>query len=146
MFPYFNQKAIAFNLSSGDPTLLTMLQALPVNELVVLQKNEDLLERCVEIADMDVRELAPLLRDEYSIELAEFGNGEMWADTGGLDDAVPEWMEGRTRHCGWYIETAKLLEFGQEFLMQEVRVNIYSRYLEHKSEKSGSDSGYGNYL
>ncbi len=151
-YPYFNQKSIAFNLSQGIQTVLELLLELPVNELVVLQKNEDLLKRIQDIATMDTARLMRALREDFSLNLTVFSNGEMWIDIDKLEPAEPKWL--CTRHSGWYVAVDEFLKFGRNFLLGEVRMNIYLRYLEHKSEKEerkvdlqGEDYGcYGQYI
>ncbi len=149
MYSIFSRKAMAFNLANGDGEVLRLLQILPAQELAVIKTNTDLLERIQEIAEIDVVEMLQILQSDFSLDVKPFSNGEMWLGTDNLDDAVPDWFY--TQHIGWYLDAADLLKFGQDFLMGEVRMNIYLRYLEQQAEKvakeaAASSRGVGQYI
>jgi len=133
MHSAFSQKAIAFNMSKGNSEVLRLLQGLPAHELVVLQKNEDLLGRVQEFAEINVCQITQILQSDFGLDVKLFNNGEMWIDTDNLEDAVPSWF--RTEHIGWYLKTEDLLKFGQGLLLDELRMNIYLRYLESRRRK-----------
>ncbi len=128
-----------------------MLDALPSNELEILGHHSDLQDRIHEIVSMSVDKLTDTLTKDFDLIVSQYGTGEVWIDVEKLEDAVPDWLD--TRHFGWYIFTSELIEFCRDFLMSEVRTNIYIRYLEHKQSLENTQSatrllgdGFGNYI
>lgn len=137
----------------GNAAFKRLTSSLSTKELKILRKHPDLIERVSAISKMNVRELEAELKEEFSLEVEPSSNGDCWISTDALDPYVPEWA--KTGHCGWYMgfDDTSLLgadfeDWAQNFLLQEVRMNIWLRYMEHKkSGKSGGGIlGWGMYL
>lgn len=153
IYPYLHRTATIFNLSEGDAQVQKLLKILPSNELRIIRKHKDLIDRVKAIVNTPVKELVDEIESQFGLVVNRFGAGEIWIDNEGLADAVPSWVD--SYHFGWYTDTDKLSSFCREFLLQEVRTNIYIRYLEFKSlkleEKARAKATqvvgvYGNYL
>jgi hypothetical protein len=165
LYPHINAAGLVHNLASGDAGAKMLLNTLSGRELRILHKNRDLLERIVEIAQINGIALWSELHDRFDIEviLCSSGTGDYWANTSvDRDKSLPkefkEWYKA-TGHTGWYLGTqVEFNMWARDLLLQEVRTNLMIRYIEHKrSEKkkrkateaeqaAGVVAAYGFYL
>jgi hypothetical protein len=145
-YPYMNKRAVAFNMSKGPGDLIFqgLLDGLSSEELVFLQKNSDLIKRVRAIAEMSVIEILREFREEYDLDVEQQGDGDFWVSTEKLEDAIPDWFP--SDHVGWFKKPGDFQEWAQKFLMQDVRINIWVRYLEHKKKTQASAACVGMYL
>ncbi len=144
----FQRQTVLFRLSKSDSEVRKILDALPTKELGILEHHPDLQDRIHEIVNMPVGDLTDALTKNFDLIVSQYGTGEVMIDIEKLEDAVPDWLD--TRHFGWYILTSELIEFCRDFLMGEVRTNIYIRHLEYKQSLEDTQTrllgpGYGNY-
>lgn len=119
-----------------------LLDPLPVKELKILKKNDDLIEEVVAICKMTNTQLIKRLRDEYGFEISDCQNGDLWIDATDVNEPLtPEWVKKQTLpYEGWYLTTEdsseQVLEpfapWARQLLLQEVRINGFMRYFKHK--------------
>jgi len=145
MYPYHNKRAIAFNMSQGDKTFQNLLDGLSAKEVIILRKHQDLMDKVMGICKMTQIQVEAELREEFNLEIDTYNSHDCWISTEKLEDAIPDWFA--TNHCGWFKgnHDDEFMEWARDFLMQEVRTNIWIRYLEHKKNPKPS-VGYGMYL
>ena len=116
-----------------------ILDEASVDELQILRKNEDLMARVQEISRMDKKALSKCIREEHNFSIDDCNNGDIWIDAStAAERFLPSWVGGsQLPYCGWYLEFEKGEEndfttWARNLLFQEVRVNIWIRYMEHK--------------
>jgi hypothetical protein len=131
-------------------TFQNLLEGLSLKELRILRRYPDLSARVGEIARMTTPELIEALSEDYKLNPIDCHGGDVWITTRKLEDSVPDWFA--TEHTGWMVSLTdgEFDAWAQHFLMQEVRINIWIRYMEYKKKnptKQGNSSpGHGNYL
>lgn len=145
MYPYHNKRAMAFNMSRGDKGFQNLLDGLSAKEVIILRKHSDLIDQVRDIVKMTSIQLQAELREEYNLEIDQYHSNDVWVSTEKLEDAIPDWFT--TSHCGWFKNSrdGEFEDWARNFLMQEVRMNIWIRYLEHKKNPKPTP-GYGMYL
>ena len=145
LFPQINKKAMVFNMSQRDSEYEKLLSTLSTKELGILQKHDDLIEKVKGITKMTQIQLLQELEDEYDLEVDQYNIENMWLSTEKLEDAIPDWFS--TSHCGWFkdVRDGEFTDWAREFLMQEVRINIWIRYQEYKKDHKENPS-IGMYL
>lgn len=116
----------------------SLLDPLPIRQLRILKKNDDLVERTTEICKMTKMGLLIELRDKYGFEITNCQNGDVWIDGDASNDGLtPDWIEqGQLPFAGWYMkfngEDNEFEPWARNMLFQEVRTNMWIRYMEHK--------------
>ncbi len=131
-YQFHNKKAIALNMSEGNAVFQGLLNGLAAEELGILRKNPELRDRVREITKMTTVQLEAELREEYNLEIDQYNSQDVWISTEKLDDAIPDWFT--TSHCGWYTDSrnGEFMVWARDFLMQEVRINLWIRDMEDK--------------
>jgi hypothetical protein len=115
-----------------------LLDSLGVKELKILKRYDDLVARVVGICKMTKIDLLKTIRDDYRFDAQNCNNGDIWVDASDTaEDLTPEWItEGQLPHCGWYLtfngEDNEFVPWARNILLQEVRINGWVRYMEHK--------------
>jgi len=146
LYPYHNKRALAFNMSQGDRTFQDLLDGLSTKEILIMRKHPELLGRVQEICKMTDVQIIAELEDEYDLEIDQYNSENKWVCTEKLEDAIPDWFS--TSHCGWFKDArnGEFEEWARDFLMQEVRINIWIKYLEHKKNPKPWMGSGGNYV
>ena len=149
LYSYANRDAIAFNMSKGDSGMQDLLKTLTSKELKILRNYEDLGDRVLAISKMDSQELIDELRDVHDLDIEFHGAFDIWISTEHVEDALPEWFS--SEHYGWFRSQKEdeFLKWAKNFLLQEVRINIWIRYMEYKKDNPNAwdhFSGYSGYL
>ncbi len=119
---------------SGGAIFQGLLDGLSVKELKIILRHDDLMSRLLKISKMSDEELLETIQEDYNLLVTDLCEGSLWVATEPLENNIPKWFD--STHCGWYLETEKG-EFGvwaRHFLAQEVRINIWIRYMEHKKK------------
>jgi hypothetical protein len=115
-----------------------LLDPLTAKELKILKKNGDLVTRVTEICKLTKMGMFKHIKNDYGFEITNCQNGDVWIDASDTTDTlVPEWIkEGQLTHSGWYLTFAgdenEFMPWARNLLLQEVRVNMWLRYMEHK--------------
>lgn len=119
---------------SGGNIFQSLLDGLSVKELAILRKHDDLLNRTLVISKMTEAMLLETVKEDYDLNAEEWQTGDVWISTEQIEDQIPDWF--KSQHCGWYLsfEQGEFDVWARTFLMQEVRINIWMRYLEHKKK------------
>ena len=140
-----NRAALLYQIALGDKPLRDLLEGLSTKEVEILQKHSDLVDKTKEISRMTVVQLEAELTEEYDLEIDEHGPEGSWISTEKVEKNLPEWYE--SNHCGWFRNKAngEFLVWARGFLMQDVRINLWVRYLEHKKDPSGNLIVLGGY-
>ncbi len=118
-------------------------------ELSLIIKNKDLGDRLKEISKMKLKQVLDSIRADFKLKIHPYGDAENWISLHelGFFKDLPKWW--RTTHNGWNIRTEDMVKFGQGLLIQEVRINLYLRYIEdtanHKKNSNLVGTG-GQYL
>lgn len=116
----------------GGSVFQVLLDGLSAKELRILRKHEDLSDRVLIISKTPYTTLLNTIKESYGLLVENYHSGGVWISTELLQDSIPDWH--KSTHSGWYL-TANQGEFevwARHFLMQEVRINIWLRYVEHK--------------
>jgi hypothetical protein len=143
--PFANKRAIVNNMSDGDSEYQRLLDTLPTKELRILQKNPDLIAEVRRLTKLTLTQAESVLEKEYDLTIDQWQTQDLVIGTDLLDVAIPKWFT--TSHCGWFKSAhgGVFLGWAREFLLQEVRINLWIRYLEHKAKRT-PDVGHGTYL
>ncbi len=153
IYPFVTKAVVTLGMSSGDLACQKLLDGLSVKELQILRNHPDLSERIREIRKMTLVQIIAELEEEFDLEVEKL-DSSYWINTEKLEGAIPEWFN--TSHAGWNPGDGSvkgtgisMIEWAKGFLMQEVRIDLWVRYLEHKknekptkSSKSTIISGY----
>ncbi len=140
-----DKKTLASDMSDGNQAFQDLLDGLSTKEIITLRKHKDLIDRVYEIVRMEEPAILRELQEEHLLDLDLYQNGDVWIGTEQLEGSIPAWFE--TSHCGWFMnrEGGEFVGWAKQFLMQEVRINIWIRYLEDlKNPKP--ESHHGTYL
>jgi hypothetical protein len=116
-----------------DKETRDLLCKLPLKELDILVKHTDILGRVKNIAKMSYFHLEHLVTSQYGLKVDAWGSGDYYLGVTGIDDRAPSWWH--SDHVGWIFhlgDTPQFTAWARDFLMQEVRINIWMRYLEYK--------------
>lgn len=125
-----------------------LLDTLTNKELRILRKHADLRARVLHISKMDTLQIFEELKDVFDLDIEFFNNHDVWISTERVEDAIPEWFD--SHHYGWFRSqtSGEFSEWAKNFLLQEVKINIWVRYMEHKKNEElvwDSMSGYAGY-
>lgn len=141
-----------------------LLEPLPLKELKILRKNPDLLERVWAICTYTKHGLREHIRDCHAFGIVEGAAGDVWVESKIPDALIPGWIstdleDGKVKlpFAGWYLTFSRkdnaFEPWARSLLLQEVRTNLWMRYMEHKLETASGrknpfddDIGYGLYL
>lgn len=121
-----------------------LLDPLTAKELKILKKNEDLIARVTEICKLSKMAMFKHIKTDYDFEISNCSNGDIWVDASDVTDKlVPDWIKpGQLSHSGWYLSFAgvenEFMPWARNLLLQEVRVNMWLRYMEHKLDMATS--------
>lgn len=121
-----------------------LLDSLSAKELKILKKNEDLVTRVTDICKLSKMSMFKHIKTDYGFKIDNCSNGDIWVDAGDVTDPlVPEWIKaGQLAHSGWYLSFAgvenEFMPWARSLLFQEVRVNMWLRYMEHKLDMATS--------
>lgn len=110
-----------------------LLEKLNNDELKILVKYPDLLERVKTIAKMSDFCLDHLIRTNYGFRIDSWAAGDYLLSVSELGQRAPDWCQ--SEHVGWTFHTGDVPQFckwARDFLMQEVRINVWMRYIEYK--------------
>lgn len=148
-YPYIHRGAVIRNMAARhnyDSEVQRLLHHLNAKELQILQKNLDLVDRVSEVSKLDAKDLREILVIDYDLEV-EAHTGSIWISCTDIAKRVPENLANS--HVGWWFEgEPEFVAWARDFLMQDIRINIMLRYIEHKREeaKSSGPLQYGMYL
>lgn len=123
-----------------------LLDSLGVKELKVLKRHVDLTERVVEICKLTKMGLLKTIRDDYKFKVENCQNGDVWIEASdSVDGLTPDWIDdGQLPYTGWYLtfngDDNEFMPWARNMLLQEVRVNAWMRYMEHKLEVASGKS------
>lgn len=121
-----------------------LLDVLSAKELKILKKNEDLITRVTEICKLSKMSMFKHIKTDYGFKIDNCQNGDVWIDASEVTDPfVPEWIKPKQLvHSGWYLSFSgvenEFMPWARNLLLQEVRVNMWLRYLEHKLEMAAN--------
>lgn len=140
MYQFQKRKAIS-DMSAGNGEFQKMLGSLSNREIKILQKHPDLCTRIREIIKMNIAHLIRELKENFDLHIRQAGKQGIFIDIDKLEDRLPDWYQGG--HTGWVksLQSGEFKEWAREFLLQEVRINIWTRYIEHK-KNSPTRSAY----
>lgn len=141
--PMYKKVWINYMLGHNKPGLDSevfndLLDTLSVKELKILKRQEDLIERVVEICKMTKIVLLKTIREDYGFDVQNCNNGDIWIDASeDVANLTPEWIKkGQLPYSGWYLtfngDDNEFMPWARNMLLQEVRINGWTRYMEHK--------------
>ncbi len=144
-YSYANKQAMVRNMGGGDSRYQALLNGLSTKEILILRQHPDLIDAVQNIIKMTSVQLLAELKEEYDLEADQHPTQDMYISTEKLEVCIPDWF--LTDHSGWFVSSGdNFQEWARSFLMQEVRMNIWLRYLEHKKGRAlywtGSGSNY----
>ena len=129
------REIILRRISGADRQFLQLLDELPTNELKILEHHPDLIDAIRDLSHGTLSELRSLLENQHKLEIEGTSIDGYYIDTAKLDDYWPE--EASPEEVGynsWWIEWKDLLFWMKNFLLEEVRINIFFRYIEYKTK------------
>jgi hypothetical protein len=143
---HINKAAVIRTLSaqSGyDSEMQELLDTFTTKEIRILRRYPDLIDRIYQISQMTNTSLLEVLDSEHDLRpaVSPAGTADCWLSLGKLNSRIPLWYP--VSHVGlWFDgkEGSDFREFGQFLLLQEVRVNLWMRYIEYKKEKAKSSA------
>ena len=115
-----------------------LLDSLSVKELKILKRHDDLVKRVVEICKLTKMGLLQTIREDYGFDIQNCNNGDVWIEASEVvENLTPKWItKGQLPHCGWYLtfngDDNEFAPWARSMLLQEVRINGWIRYMEHK--------------
>lgn len=130
---FINNMSIRHGLTKESRDLL---QKLSSKELEILLHHDDLLDRIKEIAKMPKEELDQALRTNYKLKVDSWWAGDVLICASEEASKPPSWWQDL--HIGWVFDandTDELCAWARDFLLQEVKINLWMRYIEHKKSK-----------
>ncbi len=144
-YSFINKQAMVRNMGGGNSQYQSLLNGLSAKEIKILRKHPDLIDTVRDITKMTSVQLLAELKEEYKLEVDQYPSQDMFISTERLEECIPDWFS--TNHSGWFISGGDdFQEWARSFLMQEVRINIWIRYLGHRGDESlpwvGSGSNY----
>ncbi len=145
-YAFINRHAMVHNMVGGDSEYQALLNGLSTREIRILRGHPDLVDTVQGIIKMTSVQLLAELK-EYKLEVDQYPTQDMWISLENLEECIPDWFS--TNHYGWFVGSGdNFQEWARNFLMQEVRINIWVRYLmDRKEDKSLSWVGSGsNYV
>lgn len=117
----------------GSKDMRSMLQAFTDKEIDILAKHSDLTDEIYKIAIASAADLEDILRENYDLEPVLWDGGDVLIGLSSeLEKKVPPWM--KSNHAGWVVgaENGEFRAWAQHFFLQEVKINLWARYLTHK--------------
>lgn len=147
---YINRAGLIRNMMSQysyNSVLFKLLGGLGSKELLILQNNPDLIDRLYITSKINLTTAKITLEENFSLIMEQF-NDSGWVNTEKIVNNKPDWS--KSLHGGWYIEDkTDLIDLARDLLVQEIRTNLWMRWIIHQKESKtsiNSDTGYGNYL
>lgn len=137
------KEILVANMSHDSTAFQDLVKGLSIKELNILRKHSDLLARVRRLSQLNTVQLMAELQEEYDLEIDSYPNGNHFVGSEKLDAAVPSWVQSSPSR--WFQDLSEFDTWAQEFLMQEVRINIWIRYCEHKKNPKPTPS-YGMYV
>lgn len=112
-----------------------ILECLSLKELTILRDQPDLIKRIKTLTGMTSSDFLKVITEDYGITSDDTCVGDIWLGLSKLEDKIPSWFT--TNHCGWYlsVQDGEFQEWAREFLLQEIIINIWIRYIEDKNKK-----------
>lgn len=140
-------KKIWFNGITADmkkediEPVMKILDEFGISEIMELKKNKDLLARVKVIIGYSQEELLSILKKDYDLEITDCMNYDVYIGlTDEQEQSIPEWAVKGLPSSGWYFTLHKTRDgdnfssWARDFLLQEVRLELWSRYLKEKSK------------
>jgi len=150
---HINRVAVTRNITARyghDSKLQKLMSGLSNKELKILQKNSDLVHKLHEISKMDLNTATICLEEDFNLSLEAYIGDSCWIGVEDLEESKPKWINNT--HVGWSVEGIKDFQnFALNFMLQEVRINIWMRYYAHKKESKSAkketlEHSYGLYM
>jgi hypothetical protein len=114
------------------PEFKRLVGNLSVDELNVLIREVDLLERVRDVSNMDEEEIRSHMSEAWGLIAESCQNDDWWIDIEPIRHRLPSWTKAVIE--GQYVFARRFAEVGRDMLMQEVRVNINLRLIQLKKE------------
>jgi len=105
-----------------------LINCLSIEELKILKLDEGLIKRAKDILKLDAEGLREHMVKKWGMLVEECQNNDWWFDIEGVREKCPIWTRAQIE--GHYIEGSDFVKWAQQWLMQEVRVNINIKYIE----------------
>ena len=128
----------------------SLLAELSDKELDMLSDNPDLVEKIHSICVIDYNNAIIILEEDYDLTIEPYRDGGCWIGVENLEPDTPSWFN--SMHVGWSVNgTLELLDFFRRFILQEIRINLWIRYMQNLNKKKEEKKqlgayGYGLYL
>lgn len=121
--------------TGGGSAVADLLRNLSYKELSILHKNPDLQRRVHDIARHTRPQLLHALSKDFGLTVSDCMTGDYFVgQEQALSDLIPEWLN--PLNFGFWVpggvEDVCFIKWARNFLMMEVRTNLWIRYLEHK--------------
>lgn len=138
----FNKPAVIRNMTARqgfDSKIQELLSLLSNKELRIVAKHQDLQDRVVAISKMTPEELGDTLEKDFQLEVDQWPREEIWIHPRKLQTQIPDWFT--SQHVGWEFSSQNddLPKWARTFLMQEVKINIWIRYIEYKKKEAKNE-------
>jgi len=105
-----------------------LIDCLTIDELKIMKLDEDLIQRTKDILTLDAEDLREYMVKAWGLTVEECQNNDWWFDVEGIREKCPIWSRAQIE--GHYIDGPDFIKWAQQWLMQEIRVNINIKYIE----------------
>ena len=123
----------------GGPLICRLLREnFSTNELKILKKHPDLIQRISNISQLKTGPLKMYLENNYGLEIGEFAapdsdDTDFFIGIEGLQERMPTF--DKVKRGGWYVAEKDFVFWAQSFIMSQIRMNVIIRYIEYKRTK-----------
>lgn len=110
-----------------------LIDDLTIMELGILKQDEDLIQRVKDILKLDAEGLREHMVKVWGLLAESCQNDDWWIDIENIREQCPKWSRAIIE--GHYIDGNDFVDWGQKWLMREVRVNLNIKYIEWLREE-----------
>ncbi len=121
----FNRGIIVSNIAithDAGNDFRRLIDCLTLEELKVLKLDEDLIQRVKGVLNLDAEGLREHMVGNWGLLVEECQNNDWWFDVEGIRERCPKWARATIE--GHYVDGGDFVKWAQQWLMQEIRVNI----------------------
>lgn len=127
----FNRGIIVSNIAithMAGNDFRKLIDCLTLEELKILKLDENLIQRVKDVLDLEAEDLREYMVKTWGLVVEECQNNDWWFDIEGIRERCPKWARATIE--GHYVDGGDFVKWAQQWIMQEIRVNINIKYIE----------------
>lgn len=144
MHDYFSGALLPYSFIGTSDGALKLLKTMSAKELRLLYRHRDLLPRIEELAGLSTADLVSEVETNYGLEIDYLPTGDITINPEEVIEEVffCQLDDYPTAGWGWDIDGgwAELGNWARRFLLQEIKIELWFRYMVHKSKKRKEDA------